>query len=114
MARQIHRFTKLEDLPEYLTIREAASFVGTSYATMRKHIASGKIPTRELGNRSFVPKEYFTMYEVRFRESENSTQKKPELLLVAKRRDEIEKEKQEQRDREEWEAQKKTQEGEEK
>lgn len=99
MAGEVNKFTKPEDLPAFLTIREVAEYMGASYATVRKHIASGRIPSRELGNRSFVPREFFTTYQVKFEEVEKQVSK-PELILVTKRWDEIEKEKQEQRDRE--------------
>lgn len=53
--------TSFDDLPEWLTVRQAAAYVGLSYWTVHQSVHRGEIPHRRFGPKIiFIPKAYFS------------------------------------------------------
>jgi len=52
--------TPYEDLPQFLTIKQAAAFTQQSYWTINQAVRSGAIPSRRFGQKQdFIPREFF-------------------------------------------------------
>ena len=56
----VNRKTSLEDLPQMMTPQEVQAFLGLGRATVYSLIEEGKIPSRRIGRRLFVPKKALT------------------------------------------------------
>ena len=57
----IGRTTPRADLPEFLTIKETADFLGVSTWTVRANIHQGHIPHKRIGPKIIlIPKGYFS------------------------------------------------------
>jgi excisionase family DNA binding protein len=57
---EITRNTSYDEMPQYVNVREAAAFLGTSTWFIYKGIHEGQIPHRRMGPKILlIPKEYF-------------------------------------------------------
>lgn len=55
----VTRSTPFADLPDWLTIAEAAAYVGCSYWAVHQRIHRAEIPYRREGKFFLIPKSYF-------------------------------------------------------
>ena len=56
---EVTRHTKYEDLPQYLSVQEAARHLGCTTWTVYQQIHRGLIPYRKIGKCFQVPKTFF-------------------------------------------------------
>ena len=60
LSQQISRKTKGEDMPEWLTPREASLYSGLSLWAIYQNVHRGHIPHRRIGPKMIlIPKSYF-------------------------------------------------------
>lgn len=48
--------TTSTEQPQYLTVTEAARFLGVSNGTIYRHVMTGALPKRKFGNKLYFPK----------------------------------------------------------
>lgn len=53
---------RIEDLPDVLTVPQAAKFLGISEGTCYRQIKQGEIPSKEFGRRKVVPRQELAKY----------------------------------------------------
>jgi len=56
LRQEIHRNSKLEDLPELLTVGEFKSYLGMGRTTVYQLIRTNQIEHHRFGRRIFIPK----------------------------------------------------------
>jgi hypothetical protein len=49
----------LRKIPKYLTPADIARLLGKHIATVRLHVRQGKIPSKTIGYRRFIPSQFF-------------------------------------------------------
>ena len=60
-AVKVSTNTKYDDLPDWLTIRQASSYLGVSTYTLYEGVKRGTVPHRRVGLRLIhVPKHHFS------------------------------------------------------
>ncbi len=58
-AEPITRTTPFDDLPQWLTVAEAATYTGHNAWTIYANLHRGHIPYRRFGKRILIPKDFF-------------------------------------------------------
>ena len=57
---EVNRKTPFDDLPQWLTVREGAAYLGVHYYTVMSGVHQGTIPHRRVGPKIIqIPRDYF-------------------------------------------------------